>query len=190
MDPGWGPGGGEGLTFLDELLLAVLAEDLQFLQQALGRHGHGDPVGGRAQPAPTQVQEITGVEIDEHDEVPLIFAPSGGPRQKVTKWPKTSSGQKAQPSVTEKHFFFLVWGKPPNARRTGAEISGSRSPGRTSWFLKATAEHLNDGNRIDQQRKTRQMVCAARACARRGFKPTPSPPLPSQGFRLRARTRV
>lgn len=41
VDPMWGP----GLTFLNQSVLAVQAEYLQFLRQVLGGHGHGDPGG-------------------------------------------------------------------------------------------------------------------------------------------------
>lgn len=55
--------------------------------------------------------------------------------------------------------------------------------GRTSYFLKAIAEHLKRRNRTEQPGKTRQTVCAARASARPGFNPTPSPLLPFPGSR-------
>lgn len=62
--------------------------------------------------------------------------------------------------------------------------------GRTSYFLKVTAERPKDPSRTQQLGKSRQMVCAARACARPGF----APPLPLRVLLLvpgpRSRTRV
>lgn len=52
-----------------------------------------------------------------------------------------------------------------------------------SYFLKVTAKHLKDPSRTQPPGKSRQTVCAVRACARPGFDPTPSAPRSSPGSR-------
>lgn len=47
---------GSGLTFLQQGVLVVQAEDLQLLRQLLGGHGHGDPGEvGACRRAPTSL---------------------------------------------------------------------------------------------------------------------------------------
>lgn len=88
---------------------------------------------------------------------------------------KTSDRQRA-PAVGHREICFLknegVAPKRPEWREQKSREDAFLE--RTSCFLKATAEFLSDGGRTEWPGKTRQMVCAAHACAKPGANPNPS----------------
>lgn len=58
---------GSGLTFLQQGVLVVQAEDLQLLRQLLGGHGHGDP--GEVGPG----SELTQLESTPAEAYPFAL---------------------------------------------------------------------------------------------------------------------
>lgn len=154
-------GGGEGLTFFSQSLIAIHVKDLQLLHQALGRHAHGDTgdggsATGRAHRARSGVQGTRGVEIDGRTSFPRSFRPSGDRNGRGRKVPGVSHGEA----------LYFNWEKPLKTRREEAEISLTRSAflERTASFLKATAEHLNDWSKTAIKENPPNGLRGARMC--------------------------